>query len=74
MDSKTYAHWTCERFFSDVAEKSMRTCCKYHLTGGDAEATCEDRDAGQVIVGEPLGPLDDEDIDDDESESEATSE
>jgi len=46
-------------------------CCKFHLTGGDQSAPCEDRDLGQIIVGNPLGPEDDDSDDGDEIEKSA---
>jgi hypothetical protein len=50
-----------------VKEAPMQIfCCKFHLTGGDQSAPCEDRDLGQIIVGDPLGP--DEDVDSDDND------
>lgn len=48
----------------------MRFCCKFHLTGGDEKMPCEDRDYGHTTIGIPLGPDNDEPIDDGELEEE----
>ena len=47
----------------------MQFCCKFHLTGGDQSAPCEDRDDGHVVIGVPMGPEDDDEDADDETES-----
>jgi hypothetical protein len=46
----------------------MMLCCTFHLTGGNSIMPCCDTDCGKIIIGEPLGPADDDENDEEQAD------